>query len=184
MRSAKAATGRTGRTVSGKRLLGVARNDFPSQGGRRTFPRRLSVCVEFHGGHDGRIAKAERPSAAPPNFSQLSARGCIAVGSLLYPIEKNRVLEPGSRPAVLRVSFELRSSEVGFRGCAPHAPATGRIDLRIGQPTGLTPIRRSAEQQRKPRPRNLPPMTPKTGAERGEARDGTTRRTRPWTARR
>eukprot|EP00964_Phaeocystis_antarctica_P072903 scaffold44686_cov58-Phaeocystis_antarctica.AAC.5 len=43
--------------------------------------RRLSVCVEYHGGHDGRSAKAKRPSAASPNFSQLSARGCTAVGS-------------------------------------------------------------------------------------------------------
>ena len=88
MRSGKAATAKTGRTVSGKRSLGVDRNDFPSQRDSKTFPRRLSVCVEFHGGHDGRIAKAERPSAASPNFSQLSARG-----SPLYPIQKNLVID-------------------------------------------------------------------------------------------
>ena len=74
-------------------------------------------------------------------------------------------------PAVSRGDFELRSPEVGFRGCAPHAPATGRIDLRLGKCTGPTPIRRSAEQQRTPRPRNLPPMTPKQAPrERGARR--------------
>eukprot|EP00964_Phaeocystis_antarctica_P115288 scaffold79259_cov35-Phaeocystis_antarctica.AAC.2 len=56
----------------------------------RTAPRGLeaaqrSACVEFHGGHDGRIAKAERPSAASPNFSQLSARGCTAVRQPAVP---------------------------------------------------------------------------------------------------
>ena len=101
MRSAKAATGKTGRTVSGKRSQGATGSDFPSQRDSKTFPRRLSVCVEFHGGHDGRIAKAERPSAASPNFSQLSARGCTAVGSRLYPIQKNRVVNAASVHAAL-----------------------------------------------------------------------------------
>eukprot|EP00964_Phaeocystis_antarctica_P014969 scaffold8272_cov77-Phaeocystis_antarctica.AAC.3 len=83
VRSAKAATGRTGRTVSGKRLLGVARgDDFPSQGGRRTFPRHLSVC-NFTADTMGALPRPSerRASAASPNFSKLSARGCTAVGS-------------------------------------------------------------------------------------------------------
>ena len=101
MRSAKAATGKTGRTVSGKRSQGAAGKRFPSERDSKTFPRRLCVWIEFHGGHDGRIAKAERPSAGSPNFSQLSARGCIAVGSLLYPIEKNRVPGPRAEGRVL-----------------------------------------------------------------------------------
>ena len=96
MRSAKAATGKTGRTVSGKRSQGATGSDFPSQRDSKTFPRRLSVCVEFHGAHDGRSAKADRPSAASPNLSQLSARGCTAVGSRPAPIEKNRVIRSRS----------------------------------------------------------------------------------------
>eukprot|EP00964_Phaeocystis_antarctica_P027206 scaffold15322_cov37-Phaeocystis_antarctica.AAC.2 len=44
-----------------------------------------------------------------------------------------------------------------------------------------TPIRRAAAQAEAAK---LAPHDAQTGAERGEARDGTTRRTRPWTARR
>ena len=92
----------TGRTVSEKRSRGATGKRFPSERDSKTFLRRLSVCVEFHGGHDGRIAKAERPSAAPPNFSQLSARECTAVGSQLSPIEKNR--DPGDQVITVKKS--------------------------------------------------------------------------------
>ena len=88
MRSAEVATGKSGRTVLGKRSGGAGGNEFPSQRGRRTFPRRLYVCVEFHGGHDGRIAKLERPKRRASKLPPMFARGCIAVGSRLYPIGK------------------------------------------------------------------------------------------------
>ena len=92
VRSAKATTGKSGRTVSGKRSGGAGGSEFPSQRGRRTFPRRLYVCVEFHGGHEGRIAKVERPKRRASKLPPMFARGCMAVGSRLYPIVKKRVL--------------------------------------------------------------------------------------------
>ena len=56
MRSAKAATGKTGRTVSGKRSQGAAGKRFPSERDSKTFPRRLCVCSSI-----GTQARASLP---------------------------------------------------------------------------------------------------------------------------
>ena len=107
VRSAKAATGKTGRTVSGKRSLGVARSDFPSQRRQQNVcPPTVCVWIEFHGGRRTRWAHSTRPSDQAPRLqtfrSSHSARGpptlvgvCVllsAHGSLLYPIEKKCVI--------------------------------------------------------------------------------------------
>ena len=77
VRSAKAATGKTGRTVSGKETLARSCSERFSE--PTTTAKRLPAdCVRMDrisrrsADTMGAFHKAERPSAAPPNFSQLS----------------------------------------------------------------------------------------------------------------
>eukprot|EP00964_Phaeocystis_antarctica_P074723 scaffold46010_cov60-Phaeocystis_antarctica.AAC.3 len=105
--------------------------------------RRLSVCVEFHGGHDGRSAKAERLSAASPNFSQLSARGCTAVGSsTLKKIVLAEVQEHGVRGSAQPFADRRRAARLPAAAptaAAPTAAAPTAAAPTAAAPTAATP---------------------------------------------